>query len=167
MKNIQVIDGADNCAYRIFAAEDDEFADIFPGERDIEFADNVGGGSGRHVHARSSERIWKRPYKEIARGIQGTLFYQLGHKKRFYPTRREDEMTPAIKAALGTTSDEASRPRAGFQPTPRSTRLMRCHDVSRPLNPPGMRLAKTALRPDSRAAKIHRTPTVRQVNSTT
>ncbi len=103
MKNIQVIDGADNCAYRIFAAEDDEFADIFPGERDIEFADDVWRRLGAARARAILERIWKRPVdKKIARGIQGTLFYQLGHKKRFYPTRREDEMTPAIKAALGT-----------------------------------------------------------------
>ena len=38
MKNIQVIDGANNCSYDIFAVTDDEFKILFPDPgQDIEF----------------------------------------------------------------------------------------------------------------------------------
>lgn len=39
--NIQVIDGARNSVYHIFAATDEEFALIFPTGRDIAFIDEV------------------------------------------------------------------------------------------------------------------------------
>ena len=37
MKNIQIIDGAENCVYDLFAATDEEFARIFPIGTDIAF----------------------------------------------------------------------------------------------------------------------------------
>jgi hypothetical protein len=39
MKNIQVIDGAENCVYDIFAATDEEFSLIFPRGQDVAFID--------------------------------------------------------------------------------------------------------------------------------
>jgi hypothetical protein len=41
MKNIQVIDGAENCVYDIFQASDEEFSPIFCDGRDIAFIDEV------------------------------------------------------------------------------------------------------------------------------
>ncbi|WP_457328722.1 hypothetical protein [Rhizobacter sp. P5_C2] len=41
MKNIQVIDGAENCVYDIFQASDEEFSLIFSDGRDIAFIDEV------------------------------------------------------------------------------------------------------------------------------
>jgi len=41
MKNIQVVDGANNTAYDIFAATDEEFKLIFPADTDIAFIDEV------------------------------------------------------------------------------------------------------------------------------
>ena len=41
MKNIQVIDGAENCVYDIFAASDQEFSLIFPDDHDVAFIDEV------------------------------------------------------------------------------------------------------------------------------
>lgn len=35
MKNIQVIDGADNCTYDIFAIDDADYRVIFPGGRGV------------------------------------------------------------------------------------------------------------------------------------
>jgi hypothetical protein len=35
MKNIQVVDGADDCVYDIFAAADEEFGRIFPPGQDV------------------------------------------------------------------------------------------------------------------------------------
>jgi hypothetical protein len=41
MKNIQVIDGAENCVYDIFSATDEEFALIFEAGTDVAFIDEV------------------------------------------------------------------------------------------------------------------------------
>jgi len=41
MKNIQVIDGAPNCVYDIFAATDDEYYLVFPCGEDVAFIDEV------------------------------------------------------------------------------------------------------------------------------
>jgi len=92
MKNIQVIDGATNCVYDIFAATDEEFNKIFPGDTNIAFIDEV--------YAREDEieldvifnNIWRRPIKKSqARGVHGTIFYELDEKKVFYPNRRDED----------------------------------------------------------------------------
>ena len=42
MKNIQVIDGAENCTYDIYSINDKDFKIIFPGKtQDVEFADDL------------------------------------------------------------------------------------------------------------------------------
>ena len=41
MKNIQVIDGAENCVYDVFAASDETFALIFTHNTDIAFAEDL------------------------------------------------------------------------------------------------------------------------------
>jgi hypothetical protein len=42
MKNIQVIDGADNCTFSIFQATDEEFAAIFPQSgQDIQLSEDL------------------------------------------------------------------------------------------------------------------------------
>ncbi|MES1982629.1 MAG: hypothetical protein V4443_09140 [Pseudomonadota bacterium] len=92
MKNIQVIDGADNCVYDIFAATDDEFALIFPPKQDVAFIDEVMGRGPEEELDAAFSRIWKRPVrKSDAMGVHGILFYELEHKKQYYPTRRDDE----------------------------------------------------------------------------
>lgn len=95
MKNIQVIDDANNCTYSLFAATDEEFSAIFPGDADIEFAEDFFERIGEELGTKITEEIWKRRVdKKIANGIHGTLFYQLAHKKRYYPTKKEVEMVP-------------------------------------------------------------------------
>ncbi|MDD2180445.1 hypothetical protein OIN59_23670 [Acidovorax sp. D2M1] len=93
MKNIQVIDGAVNCVYDIFAATDEEFALIFPDGQDIAFIDEVYERSSNDASLnRAFEAIWaRRIVKADAMGIQGQLFYELEAKKVFYPTRRDEE----------------------------------------------------------------------------
>jgi hypothetical protein len=92
MKNIQVIDGADNCVYDIFAATDEEFGVIFPVGQDIAFIDEVLSRADRSQLDKTLAAMWRRPLrKRDANGIHGTLFYQLEHKKAYYPTRRDDE----------------------------------------------------------------------------
>jgi hypothetical protein len=97
LKNIQVIDGADNSTYSIFAATDDEFDAIFPIGADVEFIEDFVDRVGEERGTRITMELWKRPVaKKDVRGIHGTLFYQLTHKKRYYPTKRESEMVLAL-----------------------------------------------------------------------
>jgi hypothetical protein len=97
MKNIQVIDGADNCVYDIFAATDEGFSLIFPKGRDVAFINEVMKRGGRPKVARSKldaafANIWRRRIpKKDAVGIHGLLFYGLDHKQQYYPTRRDEE----------------------------------------------------------------------------
>jgi hypothetical protein len=96
MKNIQVIDGARNSVYDIFRATDEEFSLIFSEGEDIAFIDEV---MSRHTSTEKLEilnsafnNIWtRRIAKRDAQGIHGILFYQLEHKKMYYPTRRDEE----------------------------------------------------------------------------
>jgi hypothetical protein len=92
MKNIQVIDGAANAVYDIFAATDEEFALLFAPGCDVVFADEL------HERAEAAEleavlaRIWARRIpKAKALGIHGIYFADLPHKKAYYPTRRDEE----------------------------------------------------------------------------
>jgi hypothetical protein len=94
MKNIQVIDGADNCVYDIFAATEEEFSVIFPKGTDIAFIDEVFSYADQTTLERVLEKIWSRRLrKDSVQGIHGTLFYDLERKKPYYPTRKDDEAT--------------------------------------------------------------------------
>ncbi|MFT3988293.1 hypothetical protein [Aestuariivirga sp.] len=95
MKNILVIDGADNCAYDIFAASEQLFSVIFPGEgQDIAFIDEVfDDAPSVDDMEKMMEDLWKRPVKKASvQGIHGTLFYQLEFKKPYYPNRRDSDL---------------------------------------------------------------------------
>jgi hypothetical protein len=94
MKNIQVFDGARNAVYDIFAATDAEFRLIFITGTDVAFIDEV----RRHNRGRMKplaaafKRIWNRRIAKCdAMGIHGILFYELDHKKVYYPTRRDED----------------------------------------------------------------------------
>jgi hypothetical protein len=92
MKNIQVIDGAENCVYDIFAATDEEFSVIFPTGQDIAFIDEVFSRADRASLDKTLTMIWaRRLRKSEAHGIHGTLFYEHERKKAYYPTRRDEE----------------------------------------------------------------------------
>ena len=92
MKNIQIIDGALNSVYDIFAATDEEFALIFPGDQDIAFIDEVIARNPDRDLDGTFERIWQRRIpKREAMGIHGLLFYEMADKKPFYPTRKDEE----------------------------------------------------------------------------
>jgi hypothetical protein len=92
MKNIQVFDGALNAVYDIFSATDDEFSLIFPAGQDVAFIDEVmARGSEGELNA-AFHNIWERRIaKKDAMGIHGLLFYEMEHKKVYYPTRRDEE----------------------------------------------------------------------------
>ena len=92
MKNIQVIDGAVNCVYDVFAATDEEFSIIFPPGENIAFNDEVCSRTDPANLEKALSMIWtRRVPKSDVRGIHGILFFELGNKKIFYPTRRDEE----------------------------------------------------------------------------
>jgi hypothetical protein len=92
MKNIQVIDGAVNCAYDIYSATDEEFALLVPSGTDIAFIDEVYERGRRWELDAVFEKLWRRRIRKAdARGIHGLLFYGHDHKKVYYPTRRDEE----------------------------------------------------------------------------
>lgn len=92
MKNIQIIDGAKNCVYDIFAASDEEFALIFPNGTDIAFIDEVYARGDKKKLDAAFNNIWSRPVQKIqVQGIHGILFYELEEKKIYYPSRRDQE----------------------------------------------------------------------------
>ncbi len=92
MKNIQVIDGAENCVYDIFSATEEEFTLIFPDETDIAFIDEVYAKGDEKSLDAAFQNIWQRRIKKsTAQGIHGILFYELDGKKVYYPTRKDEE----------------------------------------------------------------------------
>ena len=99
MKNVQVIDGALNCTYSVFAFTEDEFTEIFPGKgQDIEFVEDVILRIGKKRAGEVLSSVWNRKLpKPSVNGIHGTLFYELAIKKKFYPTKRDDEMITGIE----------------------------------------------------------------------
>ena len=92
MKNIQVIDGAENCVYDVFAATDDEFDLIFQAGTDIAFIDEVYARGNAVRLDDAFNKIWARRLKKIdVHGIHGTLFYELNNKKLYYPTHKDED----------------------------------------------------------------------------
>ena len=93
MKNIQVIDGASNCSYDIFAMTEEEFRILFPDPgQDIEFIEDAIDRTGNDELGEIMRNVWKRPVKKPdVTGIHGTLFYELLWKKKYYPNKRSDD----------------------------------------------------------------------------
>jgi len=92
MKNIQIIDGADNCLYEIYAVTDEDFAVIFPDGTDVEFVEDFVSRVGEERAAEISDAMWaRRVEKKQVSGIHGTLFYELKRKSAYYPTKKEAE----------------------------------------------------------------------------
>jgi len=92
VKNIQVIDGADNATYSIFQATDDEFAAIFPGRgQDLEVVEDYFARVGEDEASETLSRLWERPiYKHDVKGIHGTLFYNYKEKAKHLPKSRRE-----------------------------------------------------------------------------
>ncbi len=98
MKNVQVIDGANNCTYSIFSFTEEEFEVIFPEPgQDIEFIEDVIERIGNDKLGAILKPVWQRIVaKKDVCGIHGTLFYELEFKKKYYPTKKDSEMVTGI-----------------------------------------------------------------------
>ena len=79
MKNVQVIDGARNCSYDIFAVADEDFCALFPlPNQDVEFAEDFFARLGDADADKIYGRLWSsRLNKKTLNGIHGTLFVGL------------------------------------------------------------------------------------------
>ena len=95
MKTIQIIDGAENCAHDCFSADEDLFTAIFPGERqNIEFIEDFMARNPNGQFDSLFTAMWRRPVaKKDVRGIDGTLFYELLNKKKYYPNKRDSDLS--------------------------------------------------------------------------
>jgi hypothetical protein len=96
MKNVQVIDGAENATFSIFQATDAEFEVIFPEGRDIELAEDFFDRLGEAKAREIIEPLWDRPVlKRDALGIHGTLFYGWESRRKYLLlSKREVDLDP-------------------------------------------------------------------------
>src|SRR5579871_5330834 len=62
-KNIQVIDGAENCTYSVYATNAEAFREMFPDGQDIEFADDLIVRLGQK---RAGVLRMRRPFTRVA-----------------------------------------------------------------------------------------------------
>lgn len=92
MKNIQIIDSAENTVYDIFAATEEEFSVQFPDGTDVAFSDEIFDRGDEPSLIALFSKIWERRIpKKDAHGIHGIIFYGLPEKKQYYPTRKDEE----------------------------------------------------------------------------
>lgn len=92
MKNIMVIDGAENSTYDVFSVSDDDFALMFPTGTDIAFIEDVERRADAGAVFEALARAWpNRIPKSEAMGIHGIVFYGLYVKRKYYPTLRDEE----------------------------------------------------------------------------
>lgn len=98
MKNVLIIDGAENCEYAIYSMTQEEFAVVFPeNNQNVEFIEDLVDRVGDDGVANLLTPVWGRGVrKSEVNGIHGTLFYQLYWKKKFYPTKNDMEMVLAL-----------------------------------------------------------------------
>jgi hypothetical protein len=97
VKNIQVIDGADNCEYCIFAAMNKEFEAIFPDGQDIEFIEDFINRVGDSVAGKITEAMWKRPVnKKPHKAYTARSSISLSRKGGITPPRRNQKWFPLV-----------------------------------------------------------------------
>jgi hypothetical protein len=91
MKNIQVIDSAENCSYSVYAISDEAFAMLFPTVgQNVEFIEDVVERIGESKAADIIRETWNSRIAKInIMGIHGTLFFDLHKKTQFYPRKNE------------------------------------------------------------------------------
>lgn len=97
---ILIIDGADNCAYDCFHADEELFYAIFPNDgQDIEFIEDFLEREPTDKYDATLAKMWNAPIakKEIT-GINGVLFYGLLHKKHFIQTNGTATSMPMAEA---------------------------------------------------------------------
>jgi len=91
MKNIQVIDGAMNSVFEIYAVSDGLFSMMFPNGTDVAFETDL--SKKLPQDGRLNNLYKRRIKKKSVRGIHGTLHLKLSNcDLKYFPTRRESEV---------------------------------------------------------------------------
>lgn len=92
LRNIQIIDGADNATFSVFQATDAEFNQIFPTiGQDMEISDDFVLRVGEAQANRVFEAIWERPIlKRDANGIHGTIFVNSQSRRQHVPASKRE-----------------------------------------------------------------------------
>lgn len=95
MKHIQVVDGADNCVFPVYAVSERDFKLLFPAHgQNVEFAQDLAlrlGGereAGQLIMRCTAEHV----NKSTITGIHGTLFINLPNRRRHFPNKRESDV---------------------------------------------------------------------------
>jgi len=94
VKNVQVIDGAGNSVFEIYAVSDDEFDVVFKKGTDIAFPEDV----AQRIAEEYGETFWNSFYrnrvdKKRVKGIHGTLHLSGSCcRKEWFPTLQESEV---------------------------------------------------------------------------
>lgn len=96
MKNIQVIDGAANSVFEIYAVDDETFNKIFDNGKDVMFLSDLLD----YLDYDKPEIVafWKKFYsnrinKKTVSGIHGTLHLDGSNcKKKYYPDGKEESV---------------------------------------------------------------------------
>ena len=109
MKNVQVIDAAENCHFPVFQMTAREFKAIFSGcGQDIAFAEDVVSRLGEKKAGALLAPVWQRPIlKTDIVGLHGTLLYGFQDRKIHFPRSRRDVdwnplgLNPAERALRG------------------------------------------------------------------
>jgi hypothetical protein len=93
MRNIQIIDGADNASYSVYAVSDGDFSVLFPAGTDIDFAGDLTTRIGLPEAGRILSPLWGNELDQAKIcGIHGTIIYELLEKILYFPTRRSTEL---------------------------------------------------------------------------
>ncbi|MCP4608497.1 MAG: hypothetical protein GY845_07270 [Planctomycetes bacterium] len=94
MKNIQIIDGAENSTFDIYQVADDLFDSMFADGRDVAFLDEI----EQRFENRASDKLWELVYRDKVNkkqviGIHGTLHLTGSYcSKKFFPARSESQV---------------------------------------------------------------------------
>jgi hypothetical protein len=97
VKNIQIIDGAENATYGIFQATDQEFAKIFPGPgQDIEIVEDFVSRVGDNEASRTLSPLWEKPiHKRHVQGNHGSLYYDYKERSKYRPRSKREVDRPS------------------------------------------------------------------------
>jgi hypothetical protein len=91
MRNVQIIDGADNATFSLFQATVEEFLAIFPDGRDMELVEDLIARLGEDEAGHILSAIWRRPIlKREANGTHGTLFYDNANRREHVPASKRE-----------------------------------------------------------------------------
>jgi hypothetical protein len=103
LRNIQIIDSADNATFSVLRATEDEFNQIFPVTgQDMEISEDFFQRLGKARATKILSAVWERPVlKRDANGIHGSLFFDYQSKSQHMPTskREVDLKESSINAA--------------------------------------------------------------------